>query len=97
MWACVPAPSILLGNVGLGSMVLYPQGVESQKVLTEMQTTAWLGIQGGGTYSDPYASVRSLRLECINVRFKNTDGQTEKCPQQEKSDIIYVIPPVDGA
>lgn len=32
-----------------------------------------------------------------NVRFKNTDGQTEKCPQQEKSDIIYVIPPVDGA
>lgn len=65
MWAYVPAPSILLGNVGLGSMVLYPQGVESQKVLTEMQTTAWLGIQGGGTYSDPYASVRSLRLECI--------------------------------
>lgn len=27
-----------------------------------------------------------------NVRFKNTAGQTEKCPQQEKSDIIYVIP-----
>lgn len=27
-----------------------------------------------------------------NVRFKNTDGQTGKCPQQEKSDIIYVIP-----